>query len=87
MTRTNLHAHDKDIGTINYKILFLTFVMAVFSCDYFSLSRLTEAEARLSQSEDENKKLCEDLKDMLATHTEIQMQLMLDQKEIEDMVN
>ena len=53
----------------------------------FSLSRLTKAEARLSQSEDENKKLREDLKDMLATHTELQMQLMLDQKEIEDMVN
>ena len=71
---------------MNYKILFLTFVMAFFSRDYFSLSRLTKAEARLSQSEDENKKLREDLKDMLATHTELQMQLMLDQKEIEDMV-
>ena len=71
---------------MNYKILFLTFVMSFFSCDYFSLSRLTKAEARLRQSEDENKKLREYLKDMLATHTELQMQLMLDQKEIEDMV-
>ena len=49
--------------------------------------RLTKAEARLSQSEDENKKLREDLKDMLAAHTELQMQLLLDQKELADKVN
>lgn len=37
--------------------------------------RLTKAEARLSQSEDENKQLREDLKDMLDSHTSLQQQI------------
>ena len=44
----------------------------------FVILRLTKTEARLSQSEDENKRLREDLKEMLDSNTELQQIIVSD---------